>query len=195
MRCVVSKALESEARAPLVSKSVACVLWNHLFYVYGFQACRHSDQGVRFESSLIAELFLLAGVEKSHTTLYQPKVNGQTERMNHILGNMIWEFPPRSKASLTFAYNCTVHESTGLPPFFWMYGHTPRLPVCHVETCSAGWGFSTCTHIHWFFVEGWHNLQGYVCATCHRPDRNINIMFFNHFSNCMLCKETLECTI
>ncbi|KAK0137889.1 Retrovirus-related Pol polyprotein from transposon 297 [Merluccius polli] len=183
-RCVVSKASEPEARAPLVSiatsaplelvcidfwsaedshnksidvlvvtdhftklaraypcpnqsaKSVARVLWNHFFCVYGFPACIHSDQGANFESSLIAELLLLAGVEKSHTTPYHPMGNGQAERMNRTLGSMIRALPPRSKAkwpqlldSLTFAYNCTVHETTGFPPFFLMYGRTPRLPV------------------------------------------------------------------
>ncbi|XP_041926157.1 uncharacterized protein LOC121689966 [Alosa sapidissima] len=183
-RCVVSKAPEPEARAPLVSiatsaplelvcidfwsaedshnksidvlvvtdhftklacaypcpnqsaKSVARVLWNNFFCVYGFPACIHSDQGANFESSLIAELLLLAGVEKSHTTPYHPMGNGQAERMNRTLGSMIRALPPRSKVkwpqllnNLTFVYNCTVHETTGFPPFFLMYGRTPRLPV------------------------------------------------------------------
>lgn len=183
-RCVLSKAPEPEARAPLVSivtaaplelvcidfwsaedvnnksvdvlvvtdhftrlacaypcpnqtaKTVARVLWNNFFSVYGFPARLHSDQGANFESALIAELLQLAGVEKSHTTPYHPMGNGQAERFNRTLGTMIRALPPRSKAkwpqmlnTLTFAYNCTVHETTGFPPFFLMFGRTPRLPV------------------------------------------------------------------
>ncbi len=183
-RCIVSKAPEPEARAPLVSittssplelicidfwsaedhnnksidvlvvtdhftklacaypcsnqsaKTVARVLWNNFFCVYGFPVSIHSDQGANFESVLIAELCQLAGIDKTHTTPYHPMGNGQVERMNRTLGNMIRVLPPRSKVrwpqmlnTLTFAYNCTVHETTGFSPFFLMYGRTPRLPV------------------------------------------------------------------
>uniref|UniRef100_A0A3B5QAH4 Integrase catalytic domain-containing protein n=1 Tax=Xiphophorus maculatus TaxID=8083 RepID=A0A3B5QAH4_XIPMA len=183
-RCVLSKAPEPEARAPLVSvvtsaplelvcidfwsaedvnnksidvlvvtdhftrlacaypcpnqsaRSVAHVLWNNFFSIYGFPACIHSDRGANFESSLIAELLQMAGVRKSHTTPYHPAGNGQAERLNRTLGSMIRALTPRAKAkwpkmlnTLTFAYNCTVHETTGFPPFFLMFGRTPRLPV------------------------------------------------------------------
>ncbi|KAK7915390.1 hypothetical protein WMY93_011151 [Mugilogobius chulae] len=57
-------------------------------------------------------------------------------RMNRTLGNMIRALPPRAKhrwpdalKSLTFAYNCTVHETTGFAPFLLMFGRVPRLPV------------------------------------------------------------------
>ncbi|XP_076851142.1 uncharacterized protein LOC143501754 [Brachyhypopomus gauderio] len=62
--------------------------------------------------------------------------NGHVERFNRTLGNMIRALPPRDKLkwpqmlqTLTFAYNCTAHESTGYAPFYLMFGRVPRLPV------------------------------------------------------------------
>lgn len=56
--------------------------------------------------------------------------------MNRTLGNMIQALPPRAKhrwpqalKSITFVYNCTIHEATGYVPFLLMFGRTPRLPV------------------------------------------------------------------
>lgn len=102
------------------AKQVARQLWDRYFCVYGFPERIHSDQGANFESQLIQELLLIAGVKKSRTTAYHPMGNGIVERFNRTLGSMIRALPPRSKQkwpqmlqTLTFAYNCTAHESTG----------------------------------------------------------------------------------
>ena len=118
------------------AKQVAKKLWDNVFCVYGFPQRIHSDRGANFESNLIAELLRLAGVAKSHTTAYHPMGNGGTERFNRTLGSMLRALPlkekhrwPQQIQTLTFAYNCTVHETTGYAPFFLMFGRVPRLPV------------------------------------------------------------------
>ena len=118
------------------AKQVAKVLWDKYFCVYGFPERIHSDQGPSFESELIAELLRTAGIRKSHTTPYHPMGNGSVERFNRTLGNMIRALSPEAKMNwprhlqtLTFMYNCTIHETTGYAPFYLMYGRIPRLPV------------------------------------------------------------------
>lgn len=118
------------------AKQVARQLWDRYFCISGFPERIHSDQGPSFESQLISELLKVAGVRKSHTTPYHPMGNGSVERFNRTLGNMIRALPPEAKQNwpkqlqtLTFKYNCTVHETTGYAPFYLMYGRVPRLPV------------------------------------------------------------------
>lgn len=79
---------------------------------------------------------MLSGVSKSHASPYHPKDNGATKRFNRTLGNILRALPLRSTQkwpqmiqSLTFASNCTVHETTGFAPFYLMFGRVPRLPV------------------------------------------------------------------
>lgn len=118
------------------AKQVARRLWNDFFCIYGFPKRIHSDQGANFESKLIKNLLEMAGIQKSHTTPYHPMGNGIAERFNRTLGNMIRALPVKFKArwpqllqSLTFSYNCTIHETTGFAPFFLMFGRIPRLPI------------------------------------------------------------------
>lgn len=118
------------------AKSVAHQLRNNYFCVYGMPRRIHSDQGPNFESALIDELLSVAGVQKSHTMPYHLMGNGSCERMNRTLGNMIRALPTKAKhrwtqalKSLTFVYNCTIHETTGFAPFLLMFGRKPRLPV------------------------------------------------------------------
>ena len=95
-----------------------------------------SDQGRNFESELISELCKHAKVEKVHTTPYYPMTNGQCERFNSTLCNILGTLPEKEKAdkkshlgSMTHAYNCTKHPSTTYSPYYLMFGRQPRLPI------------------------------------------------------------------
>ena len=107
--------------------------WDNFIRHYGFPEKFLSDQGRNFESKLISELCKLAQVEKVHTIPYYPMTNGQCERLNSTLCNMLGTLPEKEKAdlkthlsSITNAYNCTQHPSTNYSPYFLMFGRQPR---------------------------------------------------------------------
>ena len=65
------------------------VMYDGFFADFGLPRQLHSDLGKNFESKLFYELCLLAGVSKSHTTAFHPQSDGQTERMNRTLLQML----------------------------------------------------------------------------------------------------------
>lgn len=81
------------------AKRVAKKLWDWFFCVYGYPQRIHSDHGANFESELLAELFELSGVGKSHASPYHPMGNGATERFNRTLEEMLDLFPPDENRS------------------------------------------------------------------------------------------------
>ena len=118
------------------ASTTAQVLWNNFICHYGFPEKFISDQGRNFESELIKDLCRLAKVKKVRTTPYHPMTNGQCERFNQTLCDMLGTLETEEKAdwkafihTLTHAYNCTRHSVTGHSPFYLMFGRHPRLPV------------------------------------------------------------------
>ena len=103
---------------------------------YGFPEQFISDQGRNFESDLIKELCKITGVKKLHNTPYHPQSNGQCERFNSTLCNMLGTLSDEEKSDwkshlgcMTHAYNCTKHVSTTYSPYYLMFGRHPRLPI------------------------------------------------------------------
>ena len=130
-RCAQAYASKTQA-----AQATAKLLWENFIRHYGFPEKFLSDQGRNLESELISELCKLAQVEKVHTTPYHPMTNGQCERFNSTLCNMLGTLSEHDKidwkahlSSMTHAYNCTQHPSTTYSPYFLMFGRQLRLPI------------------------------------------------------------------
>ena len=89
----------------------------------------HTDQGRQFEGSLFAAVCDLLEVSKTRTTPYHPSSNGQVERYNRTLLQMIrchikgnpgtWD---ECLQQLAGAVRSTINRQTGFTPNMMMYG-------------------------------------------------------------------------
>ena len=118
------------------ARTTAEIFFNHFIVHYGIPKRIHSDQGANFESKLMAELCKITGMEKSRTTPYHPMGNGLCERFNRTLLNLLGTLEPDKKkdwksyiSPLVHAYNCMRQDTTGVSPYFLMFGREPRLPI------------------------------------------------------------------
>ncbi|XP_028298451.1 uncharacterized protein LOC114460741 [Gouania willdenowi] len=158
------------------ASTVADVLVKHWFHLFGPPDRIHSDQGRNFESNLIQRLCKVYKVQKSRTTPYHPQGNGQCERFNRTLHDLLRtlrpdqkRYWPRHLPQLTYAYNTTVHQSTGMTPYFLMFGRQPRLPVdfllgADVEEVEEGQGDSWVQEHQELLEEAYSHVQQRLAA-------------------------------
>ena len=95
----------------------------------------HSDQGRKFESTLIKEICRLLHITKTHTSPYHPQCDRLVEHFNRILLGMLrsctqddknWDLhlPP-----VMLAYRPSVQEMTGATPYYLVFGQEAKLPI------------------------------------------------------------------
>ena len=109
-------------------------MYDGFFSVFGLPCQLHSDQGKNFESKLFKELCELTGVAKTRTTPFHHQCNGQTERINCTLLQMLRCTTDKNPASwpqrlptVFSAYRMTVHKVTGLTQNMAMFGREVML--------------------------------------------------------------------
>ena len=119
-----------------MAQTMAKTLWDKFIVHYGLPKKILTDQGRNFESQLVADLCELMGVQKIWTSPYCLQTNGQCERFNSTLINMLGTLPKEKKSewkdhvgTLVHAYICTRNSAMGFSPYYLMFGRQPRLPV------------------------------------------------------------------
>ncbi|KAK7895747.1 hypothetical protein WMY93_021072 [Mugilogobius chulae] len=116
--------------------TVAECLFNDYVMEHGVMETLHTDMGRQFESEVVRQLCAMLGVKKTHTTPYNPKSDGMVERLNRTLIDQLaktllscqgeWD---SFLSQVAFAYNTSVHSSTGFTPYFLTHGREARVPV------------------------------------------------------------------
>ncbi|KAL4534977.1 hypothetical protein Ndes2437A_g05723 [Nannochloris sp. 'desiccata'] len=102
-----------------------------------------SDRDSKFISSFWQSLWSSVGTRLKLSTSYHPQTDGQTERINRVLEEMLRSFCVLDPASwvnflpqAAFAYNTAVNASLKSRPFSVVYGRTPKLPASYVAEDS-----------------------------------------------------------
>ena len=131
-----SKYAKAVALPDQKAKTVADAFMKWWVCVFGTPYQVHSDQGRNFESGLMHELCKLLHINKTRTTPYNPAGNGQCERQNQTIMNLIHTYARESPVdwdkhlhTVMMGYNATKQESTNLEPNRLMLGRNVDMPA------------------------------------------------------------------
>ena len=119
------------------SLTLAKVLVDEIVCRYGTPTTLHSDQRANLCSDVIEKLCELLSIRRTQTSAYHPQGNGQVERMNRTLKDMLAKMVNDNQTNwdtelkkAVFAYRISINETTGFTPFLVNFGRSPRL--CYV---------------------------------------------------------------
>ena len=151
-------------------KTAAERFYNDFIFKFGLPGKILHDQGKEFDNYLFKHLAQFCNIQRIRTSPYHPQTNGQTERMNQTIINMLKTLAERNKSNwkdhiqkLVHAYNCTTHYPTGYSPYYLLFGRTPKLPIDLIIPSSAAHHEQT-THLS--YVDKWKEqmTQAYEIA-------------------------------
>lgn len=114
------------------ASDVARLFFTHVFRFFGLPTNIVSDRDARFTSNFWRALFKMCDVKLNFSTSFHPQSDGQTERTNRILEDLLrvycgarqeeWD---RHLTMCEFSYNNSVSSATGYSPFYLMHGQHP----------------------------------------------------------------------
>ena len=117
------------------AKDIARLFVDNVWKYHGMPLRITTDRGPEFTNKFIAALCELVGTDHCKSTAYHPQSDGQTERMNRVLEDMLRHYVnPRQNnwdellSAAEFAVNNSYQASIQDTPFYLNYGRHPRLP-------------------------------------------------------------------
>jgi hypothetical protein len=123
-------------RDAIDAPGLARVFFNTVFRHHGLPRVIISDRDPRFTGNFWQSLFKLLGTRLALSTSHHPETDGQTERANRTLEDMLRPFVSihhddwdEYLTAAEFAYNDSLQASTGHTPFFLNTGQHPLTPA------------------------------------------------------------------
>jgi transposase InsO family protein len=108
----------------IIATEVANIFFYESYCAYGAPVILLTDNGTQFVSKFFQTVCRLLGVKQVLITAYHPQTNGQCERFNRTILSTLSHYISDDQDNwdelsytATYAYNMTVHSSTGYTPF------------------------------------------------------------------------------
>ena len=130
--------------------AVAATLFvNEVVCRYGAPHFLLSDNGSAFNNAMMTEVCAMLRIKAQFTTAFHPQANGQIERFNGTLKQILRSLCSNDRYKTTwmpllqaavFAYNTSVHESTGMTPFYALFGREAHFPLIPASAESESLG-------------------------------------------------------
>ncbi|KAG3244080.1 hypothetical protein PI124_g11106 [Phytophthora idaei] len=123
-------AVPAEVTAVQTARLFVAMVFKH----HGMPLDILSDRDLRFTARFWQKVFTLLGTQLSMSTAGHPQTDGQTERVNRVLGDLLKSYAHSFQQwsdclpIAEFAINNSVHVSTGHTPFYVNAMRHPRLP-------------------------------------------------------------------
>ena len=124
----------------ITALTVSVAFVEHWVYKYGPPKLLLSDNGGQFASKFFQRVCGYLGLANVFTSTYHPQTNGQVERYNRTILAMLRNYVNEHQddwdtyvTALTYAYNTSVHRSTGTTPFDLVLSHPPPPFTIHQD--------------------------------------------------------------
>jgi transposase InsO family protein len=119
----------------ITAEHLADIFLERIVLQFGIPEGIVSDRGAVFTSAFWSQLCYCLRIKRRLSTAFHPQTDGQTERQNQSLEhyfrcycNHLQDDWVTKAPRAEFAYNNSVHSTTGMSPFFAMYGFHPNVP-------------------------------------------------------------------
>jgi hypothetical protein len=120
----------------LDARGFADLFVQHVFSKHGMPKEVVSDRGPQFNNQFWEELCKRLGMDRRMSSAYHPQSNGQTERVNRVIEEMMRSYISPSQREwnellplVEFAINNSWQEAVQSTPFFLNYGYHPLTPA------------------------------------------------------------------
>ena len=127
------------------AEDVARLFLDNIFAHHGMPETIVSNRDSRLTGTFWQSLCSMWGVQRQMSTSYHPQSDGQTERFNRILEEMLRHYCSPDQDNwdeflklAEFACNNAVHTGTGESPFMLTFGQHPLTPASHFRLDAHG---------------------------------------------------------